>query len=108
MPDDLARALAELETLRPQIVLVDAIMPNLDPAELCRRIRALPGGPQIKLLLFTAMSHDEAMAQASTLPVDGFITKDAGIHALVARLRSLLPGASRDRGRQCQSARSRR
>ncbi len=92
VPDDLARALAELETLRPQIVLVDAIMPNLDPAELCRRIRALPGGPQIKLLLFTAMSHDEAMVQASGLPVDGFITKDAGIHALVARLRSLLPG----------------
>ncbi|HNN96413.1 MAG TPA: response regulator [Pseudomonadota bacterium] len=91
VPDDLERALAELETLRPQIVLVDAIMPNLDPAELCRRIRALPGGAAIKLLLFTAMSHDEAMAQAGGLPVDGFITKDVGIPALVARLRALLP-----------------
>lgn len=92
--DNLQQALAELAALRPHLVLVDAIMPNLDPGELCRAIRASAGGSQIKLLLFTAMTQQEAQAQAQAqaLPIDGFVTKDLGIDAIVARVQALLPG----------------
>jgi CheY-like chemotaxis protein/HPt (histidine-containing phosphotransfer) domain-containing protein len=91
--DDLEHALSQVAEFRPHIVLIDAIMPNLDPKTLCQRIRAMPAGAGIKLLLFTALAADEAQQQAQQLPVDGLLSKDGGIEGIVNRVRSLLPGA---------------
>lgn len=93
--DDLEQALAQLSSFRPQVVLIDAIMPNLEPETLCHQIRADPVQVGVRLLLFTALSDEEAATQARKLGVDGYVTKNLGTDAIVARVRSLLPGAGK-------------
>src|SRR5438552_13230984 len=48
-------ALAMIPTRRPDLILLDVLMPGLDGFETCRRIRALPGGDRIPILFLTAL-----------------------------------------------------
>src|SRR6478735_9088381 len=49
------RALALLEERRPDLILLDVLMPGMDGFETCRRIRALPGGGDVPILFLTAL-----------------------------------------------------
>ncbi|MBL9008524.1 MAG: response regulator [Myxococcales bacterium] len=91
--DDLQQALSQLADLHPHVVLIDAIMPKLDPKDLRDAIRADAKNAGIQLVLFTALDPQEAAQQARAAAVDGFITKELGIDAIVARVCALLPGA---------------
>lgn len=93
VPDDLEQAMTQLAEFHPHLVLIDAIMPNLDPKQLCLKIRAHPAGAGARLVLFTALSGAEAAVHAQMLAVDGFVTKDLGVSSIVARVCALLPGA---------------
>lgn len=93
--DDLQEALLRVAEHRPHVLLIDAIMPRLDPKDLCAAIRAKPEYAGIRLLLFTALTAEEAEVRARAIAADGFVTKDEGVEAVVARVRALLPGADR-------------
>src|SRR5437868_12292718 len=53
--DSGARALAIIAEARPDLVLLDVLMPGMDGFETCRRIRALPGGADLPVLFLTAL-----------------------------------------------------
>lgn len=91
--DNLQQALLRLAEHRPHVLLIDAIMPQLDPKDLCAAIREKPEYAGVRLLLFTALSSEEAEARARAIAADGVVTKDEGVDAVVARVRALLPGS---------------
>jgi two-component system sensor histidine kinase/response regulator len=83
-------ALARLATERPDLILLDVLMPGLDGFETCRRIRALPGGADIPVLFLTALGDLGTHKAALDSGADDFLTKPINRTELLIRVRSLL------------------
>ncbi len=85
-----AEALAFLGTRRPDLVLLDVLMPGMDGYETCRRIRALPEGGDVPVLFLTALGDLETHKAALESGADDFLTKPLNRTELLIRVRSLL------------------
>src|SRR5215831_7505222 len=83
-------ALALLATSRPDLILLDVLMPGMDGFETCRRIRALPGGANIPILFLTALGDLGTHKSALDSGADDFLTKPINRTELLIRVRSLL------------------
>jgi len=83
-------ALSLYKKYSPQMVLLDAIMPELDGFEVCRQIRALEGGREVPMLMLTALNDDESVRRSFEVGADDFITKPVYWSALTGRVRHLL------------------
>ncbi|MEB3830337.1 sensor histidine kinase [Phormidium sp. CCY1219] len=82
-------ALAQIEELPPDLVLLDIMMPGMDGYEVTRRIRNNDRLPFIPILLITA--HDQpSVVEGLDLGADDFIRKPVELDELLARVRSLL------------------
>jgi two-component system sensor histidine kinase/response regulator len=75
---------------RPDLILLDVLMPGLDGFETCRRIRALPGGPRVPILFLTALGDLGTHKAALDSGADDFLTKPINRTELLIRVRSLL------------------
>ncbi len=82
-------ALDLLREHRPDIVLLDVMMPGLDGYETCRRIRADPATSFIPVVMVTA-SGDAEKVRGTEAGADDFITKPFDQAELLARVRSLV------------------
>ncbi len=84
-------ALVLIEERRPDLVLLDLAMPDLDGWETARRIRALPP-PQPRIVVVTLHDNPQYRAQAERLGCDGFIAKSEFGERLVKRIHELFGG----------------
>jgi len=82
--------LARFQERRPGLVLLDVVMPRMDGFETCRRLRALPGGPDVPILFLTALGDLGTHKAALDSGADDFLTKPINRTELLIRLRSLL------------------
>lgn len=82
--------LAIFERSHPDCVLLDVRMPDIDGLEVCRRIRALPHGPETPILIITALRDVETFDQALRAGADDFLTKPVRPAELVVRVQSAL------------------
>jgi two-component system sensor histidine kinase/response regulator len=85
-----AEALSFLSVRRPDLVLLDVLMPGMDGYETCRRIRALPQGADVPVLFLTALGDLETHRAAMESGADDFLTKPLNRTELLIRVRSLL------------------
>jgi len=83
-------ALALLETLRPDVILLDVMMPDLDGLEVCRRIRANPDLKHIPVIMVTALSAKTDLALCLEAGANDFVSKPVNGVELRARVRSML------------------
>jgi DNA-binding response OmpR family regulator len=92
-------ALKMIERNRPDLVVLDIIMPGLDGLEVCRRIRADPYIARLPILFLTAKGRPNDVAQGLDAGGDDFLTKPFEVVELPARVRALLrraPGGTLD------------
>jgi DNA-binding NarL/FixJ family response regulator len=82
---DGAVALAQARALRPDVVLMDIRMPNMDGIEATRRLTA--AGPVPKVLVLTTFDHDEYVVEALRAGASGFLLKDVPADDLVEAVR---------------------
>ncbi|HAJ38422.1 MAG TPA: DNA-binding response regulator [Chloroflexi bacterium] len=73
--------------LRPDVVLLDIAMPEMDGWETLRRIRMLAQTP---VIILTVHAQDHEIVQGLTLGADDYVTKPFSPEVLVARVRSVL------------------
>ena len=83
-------ALDAAETLRPDVVLMDIRMPNLDGIEATRRIAAGDGSPRI--LILTTFDLDDYVYEALRAGASGFLLKDARAEELRQAVRMVASG----------------
>ena len=79
---------------RPDVVLVDLMLPGLDGLEVCRRLRADSRTASIPLIMLTAKSGESDRVVGLELGADDYITKPFSIRELTARVRALLRRAA--------------
>ena len=78
---------ALVESARPDLVVLDLMLPGLDGLEVCRRIQAANPVP---VLMLTARDAEEDLLVGLAVGADDYLTKPFSARELVARIRALL------------------
>jgi DNA-binding response OmpR family regulator len=84
-------ALAEVERFRPDLVLLDAMMPVRDGYEVCQQLRA-SGWTDLKIIMLTAKGRDTEVAKGLAVGADAYVTKPFSTRELVEQVSRLLAG----------------
>jgi len=81
-------ALELVRSFRPDVVILDLMLPGISGFDLCREIRNR--NPEAFILMLTARSDEASKVAGLTLGADDYVTKPFGVAELVARIRTLL------------------
>ncbi len=83
-------ALAQVESERPDLVLLDVVMPEMSGYEVCRKIRENPATEILPVVMVTALDAAQERIKGLDAGADDFLTKPINQAELLARVRSLL------------------
>ncbi|MBO7655079.1 MAG: response regulator transcription factor [Kiritimatiellae bacterium] len=88
--DDGRNGLATVLQERPDLVLLDLMLPGLDGLAVCRHIRANPDTGQVPIIMLTAKSEDADIVAGLDAGANDYVTKPFSIEVLLARIRAML------------------
>lgn len=83
-------ALAAIDSEKPDIVLLDVMMPGMDGFEVCRRVKGNAATAHIPVVMVTALDQVSDRVEGLEAGADDFLTKPVNDVALFARVRSLV------------------
>jgi two-component system phosphate regulon response regulator PhoB len=83
-------ALTRINELKPDMVLLDWMLPHLSGIEVCRQIRRRPATRELPVIMITARSEDQDAVRGLNTGADDYVTKPFSTEALVARMRALM------------------
>lgn len=83
-------ALDMAQRLKPDLVILDVMLPDLDGFEICRRLRENQATSNIPILMLTAKDDVKDRVQGLDIGADDYVTKPFDLAELVARVRALL------------------
>jgi two-component system phosphate regulon response regulator PhoB len=94
-------ALLMVKEAKPDLVLLDWMLPGVSGLEVCRRLRRGPDTAQLPILILTARGEEADKVRGLDTGADDFMSKPFSIAELVARLKALLrrarPGFAAER-----------
>ncbi|MET8774704.1 response regulator transcription factor [Nocardia sp. NPDC050713] len=85
-------AVAEAKRLRPDVVLMDVRMPEMNGLDAARAILAAGFDPPVRVLMLTTFDIDDYVYEALSLGASGFLLKDAPAEELVRAVRVVAEG----------------
>ena len=97
-------ALGRLESLRPDLVVLDVMLPGADGFELCRQIRQSPALGRVPVLFLTARSDEVDRVLGLEIGGDDYMTKPFSPRELVARVKAHLRRGEMDQGEAALAA----
>jgi len=90
LAEDGFKALQILETLQPDLILLDVMMPGMDGFEVCRRVRATPQLAEVPIIILTALDDHDSLMQGIESGADDFLHKPVERQELIARVRTIM------------------
>jgi two-component system, OmpR family, alkaline phosphatase synthesis response regulator PhoP len=83
-------AVAAARAWKPDLILLDVMMPKVSGFEVCRRLRADPGTKDVSVLMVTALDQATDVETAVEAGTDDFLTKPINKTELLLRVRAML------------------
>ena len=87
---DSRKAISLIENARPDLVLLDIVMPNVNGLEILKAVRQLPGLESLPVVILTASTDPETKQSALQLGATDFLAKPVDPIELIPRVRNLL------------------
>jgi DNA-binding NarL/FixJ family response regulator len=88
--EDGATAVDLVAKVKPDVVLMDLKMPNLDGIEATRRM--LAGDPKVRVLILTSFDADTSIIQALKAGAAGYVLKDSQAEAIISSILAVMSG----------------
>lgn len=89
-------ALDVAEQQRPDLILLDIMMPKMDGMETCRRLKANPKTASIPVVIVTAKNPSDARAEGMMAGAVDYITKPVNLTDLIKRIETVLTTTSQE------------
>lgn len=83
-------ALALVESFRPDLVLLDVMMPRRSGYEVCQKMRERAEWRHIKIVVLSAKGREAEVSKGLSLGADAYVTKPFSNRELIARVADLL------------------
>ena len=83
--------LASIESHKPELILLDVMMPHVDGWEMLRRIQEQHGAGAIPVLMFSGQVDEAARRQAASSGASGFVGKGFDLDELVDQAKAIVP-----------------
>ena len=83
-------ALAALDDVPPDLLLLDVMMPEFDGYEVCERIRARPEWNGTRIIMLTARGREVERERGLALGADAYVTKPFSTRDLVEQVKRML------------------
>ena len=96
-------ALHLLKSERPELVILDLMLPEMDGIEVCKKIRSAPDTAWLPIIMLTAKAEESDTIVGLELGADDYVTKPFSPKALVARVNALFRRLDRDTSGQPSS-----
>lgn len=87
---DPLQALATIEALQPDLLIVDIRMPVMSGTELCQRLRTMPCAAATPIIVLTSQGQADLEAEARAAGANVFMTKPFSPRVLAAKVNELL------------------
>ncbi|MFC8012695.1 response regulator transcription factor [Streptomyces cinereoruber] len=95
LAEDGPAALRAAEDLRPDLMVLDLMLPGMDGLEVCRRLRASESGTRpVPVIMLTARGDEDDRILGLEVGADDYVTKPFSPRELVLRVRSVLRRAT--------------
>lgn len=82
--------LKQVKAEKPDLVVLDLMLPEMDGLEVCKRLRAAPDTAMLPIIMLTAKAEESDTIIGLELGADDYVTKPFSPKALVARVKALL------------------
>ncbi len=83
-------AIYKIGEIKPDMVVLDIVMPDMDGFSVCKNIKSNPITKGIKVIAVTAYPDEEKRERALSFGIEAFFTKPLDLEALVKKMLSLL------------------
>lgn len=91
--NDGEEALAKVDSFKPDLLLLDVMMPKKSGFEVCEALRSDPSRAGLRIVMLTAKGRQTEVAKGLAIGADAYITKPFSTKELVAKVRSILESA---------------
>ena len=88
--EDGYQALKKIHKLRPDLLILDLMIPEIDGFEVCRLIRKDPANESLPVMMCTAKSDETSKIQGLDFGADDYVTKPFSPREVVLRVKNLL------------------
>ena len=88
--EEAVRVAAEV---KPDVVVMDVMMPNMDGVEACREI--MESAPETRVVMLTASMEEDAVVEAVAAGATGYLQKETGLERLLSAVRAVVRGELR-------------
>ncbi len=83
-------ALKKVKEHKPDLIVLDLMLPEMDGLEVCKRVRSAPDTAMLPIIMLTAKAEESDTIVGLELGADDYVTKPFSLKALVARVKALL------------------
>jgi DNA-binding response OmpR family regulator len=94
--NDSAVAVQTADTTKPDLIILDLMMPEPSGFEVCKMLRADPKYSRTPIVIFTAMGDNESKTLALAAGADEFLTKPFRVEDLMQKIKALIEKAGQN------------
>jgi len=95
-----AAGVARVKASKPDLVLLDLMLPDVSGSEVCRMIRELEGGKRLPIIMVTARGEETDRVRGLELGADDYVVKPFSVKELLLRVKAVLRRGTEESGKQ--------